>query len=610
MSHTFHIPVLGLAYSVDTPIKVARFGISSVVSVIQHELLEQLRIFHSEQYHLHFEPITKQMDDFRARRVTAYLNMLQEIVTKQFETLRSQTFDEHTDLTKYFKMLPSQSSLKQLFMRMKVEHGELKEQLMQQLRLRMKPGSIDVNIMTKVDNPNFAADGKTPLPAEYSDALSALRGFAHSKLQSSVVFSAGLNPRLYSYVEQFSDFFPDAHGELKKKIILKVSDYRSALIQGRFLAKKGIWISEFRIESGLNCGGHAFATDGYLLGPILHEFQQQREALHTELFTIVNTALVNKNLPQLPASIRARITVQGGIGTAEEDAFLRTHYGIDATGWGSPFLLVPEVTNVDEHTLEALATAVPDDYYLSHASPLGVPFNNFRKSTAQQQLQTRLTKNRPGSPCYKKHLAFNTEFTTEPICEASRQYQHLKLQQLASMDLTPEEYQNRISEVVEKDCLCEGLSAPALLKNSLPVSHRLEAVTICPGPNLAYFSGVISMQDMVDHIYGRTNVRNAVPRPHMFINELHIYIKYLQDTLSVCKGQFTVKQQKYYTEFVKQLYAGIQYYVQLAVQLFPDNPVAREHFELQLADAETALHSLCEEHLNTSADMDVSQFKS
>lgn len=50
-----------------------------------------------------------------------------------------------------------------------------------------------------------------------------------------------------------------------KKVVIKVSDYRSALIQGKYLAKKGIWVSEFRIESGLNCGGHAFATDGYLL---------------------------------------------------------------------------------------------------------------------------------------------------------------------------------------------------------------------------------------------------------------------------------------------------------------------------------------------------------
>jgi hypothetical protein len=32
MSHAFHIPVLGLGFSIDTPLKVARYGISSVIS--------------------------------------------------------------------------------------------------------------------------------------------------------------------------------------------------------------------------------------------------------------------------------------------------------------------------------------------------------------------------------------------------------------------------------------------------------------------------------------------------------------------------------------------------------------------------------------------------
>ena len=41
--HTFHIPVLGLGYSIDTPVKVARFGISSVVSIIEDELVEKMR---------------------------------------------------------------------------------------------------------------------------------------------------------------------------------------------------------------------------------------------------------------------------------------------------------------------------------------------------------------------------------------------------------------------------------------------------------------------------------------------------------------------------------------------------------------------------------------
>jgi len=53
-----------------------------------------------------------------------------------------------------------------------------------------------------------------------------------------------------------------------------------AIIQGRFLAKKGIWVSEYRVESGLNCGGHAFATDGFLLGPVLEEFRNSKEQLN------------------------------------------------------------------------------------------------------------------------------------------------------------------------------------------------------------------------------------------------------------------------------------------------------------------------------------------
>jgi hypothetical protein len=49
--------------------------------------------------------------------------------------------------------------------------------------------------------------------------------------------------------------FSDSEDKLNKKIILKVSDFRSAMIQGTF-GKKKVWVSEYRIESGLNCGGH------------------------------------------------------------------------------------------------------------------------------------------------------------------------------------------------------------------------------------------------------------------------------------------------------------------------------------------------------------------
>ena len=47
--------------------------------------------------------------------------------------------------------------------------------------------------------------------------MAALRGFANSNLSSSLVLSAGMSPRLYSYLEKFKDFFPDINGELKKE---------------------------------------------------------------------------------------------------------------------------------------------------------------------------------------------------------------------------------------------------------------------------------------------------------------------------------------------------------------------------------------------------------
>ena len=394
----------------------------------------------------------------------------------------------------------------------------------------------------------------------FSDALAALRGYANSELQSSVIFSAGLNPRLYAYLETFSDFFPDKNQHINKRVIIKVSDFRSASIQGRFLAKKGIWVSEFRIESGLNCGGHAFATDGFLLGPVLEEFTEKSNELISELKVITNAALTAKQQPILHSDETIRITVQGGIGTSAEDCFLRKQYNVDATGWGSPFLLVPEATNVDTSTLMNLASAEPSDYYLSGASPLGVPFNNFRKSSAEKQRNTRIANGKPGSPCMRKHLSFNTEFTTKTVCTASRKYQNLKIHQLNSLQLATTVYQQKLEEITDKDCLCEGLSAVGYQLNNPKQKLNMSAVTICPGPNLAYFSGVFTLEQMVDHIYGRNNTLNSLERPHMFVNELKMYIDYLQKKIQKNTEPLSVKEVKYYTEFKQNLLKGIVYY--------------------------------------------------
>lgn len=561
--HTFHIPVLGIGYTIDTPIKVARFGISSVVSIIHVIVLEQMREHYCKEYGEVYIKISESDIDHRAKRVQAYLDLMQRIIDKQVEKMKIEPFENGNDIVKYFELLPDDSDLKKRYFQMLKTEGAEKFILQEELRANMTVGSIDVNIMTKVDNLNYAKDGST-LPPEYSDATSSLRGYANSSLNSSIVFSAGMNPRLYSFLEDMPDFYPDAVGFIKKKVILKVSNYRSALIQGKFLAKKGIWISEFRIESGLNCGGHAFPTEGQLLGPILEEFKNKKEELNRELLALCNRTLESKGKHTIPSNTRVRVSVQGGIGNHNEDLFLREYYQMDATGWGSPFLLVPEATNVDEKTLNALVNAKQEDYFLSDASPLGVPFNNLRTSSSEEQRKKRIEKNRPGSPCYIKYLAFNTEFTEKPICTSSREYQYKKLKALdADMTLSDTERNRQKEELMAKDCLCEGLASPALQKNGIKDLHNFNAVTICPGPNLAFFSRISTLEEIVGHIYGRNNILNSLNRPHVFVNELKLYIDYFKKEIDKNIHSMNEKQAKYFSTFKDNLSDGIEYYKEI-----------------------------------------------
>ncbi|TXK32806.1 hypothetical protein FVR03_19515 [Pontibacter qinzhouensis] len=587
--HAFHIPVMGLAFSVDSPLKVARFGISSVLSLADDALLEQMRSYYSQQYTLPFTPITDKEEDYRARRITACLDMVDKVVSMQLEKLRQEAFIPESDLTKYFALLPDQSPLKALYQQMEgTEFPWLKQMLQEELRNAVVPGSIDVNIMTKLDRANFSKDGE-PLPQEYCDALAALRGFANSTVSSSVVFSAGMNMRLFAYMDQFPCFLPNAAGVFQKKIVIKVSDYRSAMVQGKILAKKGLWVSEFRIESGLNCGGHAFATDGYLIGPILEEFKENREALRMELYSLFSSALASKGL-HVPIEIPAqKITVQGGIGTAQEHNFLLEHYGMDGTGWGTPFLLVPEATTVDEETLQQLVKAREEDLYLSPISPLGVPFNALRGTSSEQLKSFRIDRGKPGSPCIKKHLVSNTEFTDEPICTASRKYQRRKLEQLSSLNLAPEVYLAEELKVLAKECLCDGLANSGTQVFTSSKKAAVKAVTICPGPNLAYFSGVFKLQEMVDHIYGRFNVLNKNYRPHMFINELKMYVEYWKNKKAEQLENLTDKQYKYLQNFWDNLQQGIQYYKQKLPDLFQEELERRVIMLDELLEAENQL---------------------
>jgi hypothetical protein len=594
-AHTFHIPVMGTAFTIDTPIKVARFGISSVMSIGDDELCENMRFRYSQQLGLEFVPIKKWDDDFRARRITAYLDLVHDVVETQMARIKSESFDANTELSKYFELLPETSIVKQKYGAMRAElDPSRKAALEAELRDAVVAGSLDVNIMTKLDRSNFTKYGEL-MSEEFSDALAALRGYANSKLESSIVFSAGFNRRLYSYVEKFSDFFPDSVGKIKKKIILKVSDFRSSLTQGKFLAKKGVWVSEHRIESGLNCGGHAFATDGVLLGPILDEFLRKKDDLVQQLVGICNTVLGERNRALLPDTIGTRVTVQGGIGTYNEERFLFRRFKLDGTGWATPFLLVPEATTLDTPTRDQLAATTKNDLYLSGISPLGVPFNTYRGSQSEQLKMQRAAEGKPGSPCPKGHLVSNTEFTSKPICTASVTYQKKKLEQLRNENLDPAAFDAAYQKVIAKACLCEDLAAGALVHYGIDNKRPL-APAVCPGPNLAYFSKISTLSEMVGHIYGRMNVLNDTYRPNFFISELKMYIDYLRREVSNALPHPTDKQRGYVREFRANLLDGVAFYKTMISDLIEETEAYRDRMTAELQVLYEELEALAQRH--------------
>lgn len=574
--HSFHIPVMGLAYTIDSPIRVAQYGISSVISIIDDEIVEKMRELYSKKFNLTFWGISTNEEDYRARRISAYLDMVDTIVCEKFESFKKEISKNKEALKGFINMLPNASTIKNVLLRFdrQKEHDALA--IKNFVDTHLIPGNIDVNIMTKVDKDNFKNNKQ--LPAYYNDAHSSLRGFAQSKLSSSVVLSAGMNPRLYSYLEEFDDFFPDLDGGLRKKIILKVSDFRSAMIQGNFLAKKGLWVSEYRVESGLNCGGHAFATEGMLLGPIMEEFKQRKEELIQSAHSLMITALEHKGKYLVSNPLPMKITVQGGVGTSDEHEFLLSHYEADSIGWGSPFLLVPEATTLDSETRQLLMKAKAEDLFLSNISPLGVPFNAIKGTSNETLKKLKISNNKFGSSCPKKLLALSKEFSPKGICTASKKYQKIKLEELEQQknELSEETFQKNKLSIIDKSCLCVGLSNSAYLEHDMEIKGEKQGVVICPGPNLAFFDKEVSLSQMVRHIYGNVNILSDGYRPHMFISELKMYVDYFKKEIEAFSGKITNSQSKKWTGFKENLLAGIAYYN----NLFQDSEMFKKDLKM------------------------------
>jgi len=549
---------MGTGFSIDTPIRVAPFGISSVMSIMDDMLVEKIRKHYCEKFNLAFTPITRWSEDARARRITAYINTVHEIVQIKFEKIKNLPFYESNDKAKYFTMLPDESPLKVAYNKLlEMTPGKKRENAEKSLTSKMVKGSIDANIMVKLDRENRDRKGNV-LPTEYSDSKAALRGYANSIVESSIIFSAGINQSLYSYMSEFKDFYRNKKGDLKKKIIIKVSDFRSALIQGKFLAKKGLEVHEFRIESGLNCGGHAFASNGQLLPVLLKEIHEKRDQLAASFKPLIQKYYekMGWDFPDSCVNHSPLITVQGGVGTPGEVERLQQDFNIDKIGIATPFLLVPEVTCVERTTFNKLKDAGESDLYLSEVSPLGVPFNNLRHSVSENHTTHQVKIGDPGSPCPKGFLVSNTEFSEVPICTASKEYQQQKLNELNLKMEEGVELALEQTKVVTKTCLCDHLGNGALINLGIKKEEKAPQA-VCPGQNISWFNREYSLMEMMAHFYNKQKSLVSKDRPHMFAKEIQMYVDYFEKL--IMKSDFSERAKKTLNEFYENMKYGMAY---------------------------------------------------
>jgi len=112
---------------------------------------------------------------------------------------------------------------------------------------------------------------------------------------------------------------------------------------------------------------------------------------------------------------------------------------------------------------------------------------------------------------------------------------------------------------------------------------------------LAYFSGIFSLQQMVNHIYGRTNILNTVKRSHMFINELGMYVTYLKNEIEKNLNNLTTAKQRQLKTFQQNLLKGIAYYHSLSDHLTNETSAFVAELKLELDEFQNTVTNLIAE---------------
>ena len=80
MAHRFYVPVMGTGFTNDSPLRIAHFGIDSVISLVDDKLIEQMGIFYAQKFSLPYEKVLPKTEHARAERIRRYLNLINILV--------------------------------------------------------------------------------------------------------------------------------------------------------------------------------------------------------------------------------------------------------------------------------------------------------------------------------------------------------------------------------------------------------------------------------------------------------------------------------------------------------------------------------------------------
>ncbi|MDX9925457.1 MAG: hypothetical protein RBS48_11905, partial [Ignavibacteriaceae bacterium] len=119
--------------------------------------------------------------------------------------------------------------------------------------------------------------------------------------------------------------------------------------------------------------------------------------------------------------------------------------------------------------------------------------------------------------------------------------------------------------------------------NNIQAPKGSTTVSVCPGPNLAYFSKISTLKEMVDHIYDRINLVTNSERPNIFIKEIQLYIDYMHKRVS---------EEKLFNTFKNNIINGINYYRELLPEIKEETEKVRERIKEELEQLEQKLSSI------------------